>query len=481
MEDNFDIPMEAPVEQDISPRRHNYSLEAERYVIGCVLLDSDAVIEVMHRVDPEDFYDPRHRAIMEAMKNIYERDEVVEYAKVWEELKKLKKDNQVGGPEYIASILESVPSVANITSYVEIIEEKSLLRRLMNFCDSTKRDILAGKEDFKKLSGKAEDELKKIIERRKTINVQRISNFTEKVIEMAEGARLNESQLLGLDTGFLALNRATSGFQKGELIILAARPGIGKSALAMNIATYTCRNTKANVAYFSLEMSNEQLTARILSSFSGIGFKRIRDGKINSKEMLQLAGAQAEVNKLNLYLDVECNTNLDDIRAKCTKLKREDKLDLIVVDYLQLVTDPRGGSRQEEVSRVSRGLKKMARDFDCPVLALSQLSRDVEKRNLSASSTSEDHEPGLSDLRESGSIEQDADVVLFLHRPRDKRSDSEVRKATNHRTVLIIAKNRQGEQTKIDLIFRGPQFTFREMSEEEKEAKENKEKEATEN
>ena len=476
MEENYNIPIEAPMDLDESPKGHNYSLEAERYVLGCVLLDSDAVVEVMHRIDHEDFYDPRHRAIMQAMEKIYERDEVVEYAKVWEELKKLKKDNQVGGHEYIASILESVPSVANITSYIEIIEEKSLLRRLTNFCDQTKKSVLAGKKNFKELSNEADGQLQSIIERRKTINVQKVKNFTEKVIEMAEGARLNESQLLGLDTGFPALNRATSGFQKGELIILAARPGIGKSALAMNIATYTSRNTKANVAYFSLEMSNEQLTARILSSFSGIGFKRIRDGKLNGKEMLQLTGAQAEVNKLNLYLDVECNTNLDDIRAKCTKLRREDKLDLIVVDYLQLVTDTRGGgSRQEEVSRVSRGLKKMARDFNCPVLALSQLSRDVEKRNL-ASSSSEDHEPGLSDLRESGSIEQDADVVLFLHRPKSKQSDSEVRKATNHRTVLIIAKNRQGEQTKIDLIFRGPQFTFREIADEEREEKE-KEKE----
>ena len=470
MEDNFEMPVIPAVEEDTSARSHNYSLEAERYVLGCVLLDSDAVVEVMHRIDHDDFYDPRHKAIMQAMEQIYERDEVVEYAKVWEELKKLKKENQVGGPEYIASILESVPSVANITSYVEIIEEKSLIRRLMNFCDNTKREILAGKKNFKDLSLNAEGELQKIIERRKVINVQRIKHFTEKVIEMAEGAKLNESQLLGLDTGFVELNRATSGFQKGELIILAARPGIGKSALAMNIATYTARNTKANVAYFSLEMSNEQLAARILSSFSGIGFKKIRDGKITSKEMLQLTGAQAEVNKLNLYLDVECNTNLDDIRAKCTKLKREDKLDLIVVDYLQLVTDTRGGgSRQEEVSRVSRGLKKMARDFNCPVLALSQLSRDVEKRNLAASATAEDHEPGLSDLRESGSIEQDADVVLFLHRPKSKQSDSEVKKATNHRTVLIIAKNRQGEQTKIDLIFRGPQFTFREMNDTDKE------------
>ncbi|MBO4622582.1 MAG: replicative DNA helicase [Bacilli bacterium] len=471
MEDNFDYPVApapAEAEEQIDARGHNYSLEAERYVIGCVLLDSDAVVEVMHRIDHDDFYDPRHKAIMQAMEQIYERDEVVEYAKVWEELKKLKKDNQVGGPDYIATILDSVPSVANITSYVEIIEEKSLVRRLMSFCENTKREILAGKKDFKDLSLDADEQLQKIIERRKVVNVQRIKHFTEKVIEMAEGAKLNDSQLLGLDTGFVELNRATSGFQKGELIILAARPGIGKSALAMNIATYACRNSKANVAYFSLEMSNEQLAARILSSFSGIGFKRIRDGKITNKEMLQLTGAQAEVNKLNLYLDVECNTNLDDIRAKCTKLKREDKLDLIVVDYLQLVTDTRGGgSRQEEVSRVSRGLKKMARDFNCPVLALSQLSREVERRNLASSN--EDHEPGLSDLRESGSIEQDADVVLFLHRPNSKQSDSEVRKATNHQTKLIIAKNRQGEQTKIPLIFRGPQFTFSEVNENEKE------------
>ena len=246
----------------------------------------------------------------------------------------------------------------------------------------------------------------------------------------------------------------------------------------MNIATYAARNSKANIAYFSLEMSNEQLAARIISSFSGIDFKKIRDGGVRGKAMLQLTGAQAEVNKLNLYLDVECNTNLDDIRAKCTALKREKKLDLIVVDYLQLVTDDKkDGNRQQEVSRVSRGLKKMARDFDCPVLALSQLSRDVEKRNISAASN-EDHEPGLSDLRESGSIEQDADVVLFLHRPKSKLSDSEVRKATTHRTVLIIAKNRQGEQTKIDMIFRGPQFTFRELSDDER--AQEKEKENTE-
>lgn len=439
-------------------KRIPYSQEAENYIIGCMLIDPSVVNEVINRITENDFYIPENKYIVKAINNLYQAGIEVEEVKVVEELKRLKVYEASGGLNYLVEISESVPSVANITSYIEVIEEKSLLRELYNVSENICKEILAGKDNFVQIGEKAELNVVKVIQRRKTGDVKKIHRFTDKVIELVERNKAGDLQLIGLDTGFEELNKYTSGLQRGELIILAARPGIGKSAFAMNIATNACQRVNATVAFFSLEMSSEQLTGRILSSFSGISYKKIRNTKLNSKDMTSLMGAQATVNKLNLYLDEECNTNLSDIRAKCLKLKREGNLDLIVVDYLQLVTDTSraNGNRQEEVSRISRGLKKMARDFNVPVLALSQLSRQIDLGDDKTKS----REPSLAHLRESGSIEQDADVVMFLHRDKSRTEEEVGRKIRNQKVKLIVAKNRQGELGDFELLYKGAQFTF---------------------
>jgi replicative DNA helicase len=247
--------------------------------------------------------------------------------------------------------------------------------------------------------------LNEIIERRRTGDIKKIHRFTSQVLDIIEANKTKVGAVIGLDTGFDEINKYTFGFQKGELVILAARPSIGKSALALNIASNACRNVGANVAFFSLEMGIDQLTMRLFSSFSGLSINKIRSGNLNATEMATLLAAKASVDKLNLYLDEAADTSLNDIKAKCIKLKREQKLDLIVVDYLQLIhVAGFKGNRVEEVGVISRGLKLMARELEVPVLALSQLSRSAEQEGY----------PLLSHLRESGSIEQDADIVCFF-------------------------------------------------------------------
>ena len=292
------------------------------------------------------------------------------------------------------------------------------------------------------------------------INGQRVSDFkridllTDGVIEIIEENKNKEGNLVGLDTGYPDLNNLTSGFKKNELIILAARPSIGKSTLALNFAANVCRNKK-HVALFSLEMGHDQLIMRLLSTYSGLPLHKIVSGKLTDEEMRLLMQARTTINKFPLYIDQSSTTNLRDIKAKCLKLKREGHLDFIIIDYLQLLGSGENlKNRVEEVSKISRGLKEMARTFEIPVLALSQLSRGLEQR--------EDKRPVLADLRESGSIEQDADIVMFLHRDTPKKQEGEdtTKVVKSAKTELIIAKNRQGATGSCDLIFKGAQSVF---------------------
>ena len=284
--------------------------------------------------------------------------------------------------------------------------------------------------------------------------MKRLDLLTEEVIDIIEANKNKEGNLVGLDTGYQDLNTLTAGFKPGELIILAARPSIGKSTLALNFAANVCR-TEKSVALFSLEMGSDQLIMRLLSTFSGIALNKIVSGKLDNEEMNMLMQAKTTINKFSLYIDQSSTTNLRDIRAKCQKLARENKLDLIVIEYLQLLSSGENrANRVDEVGRISRGLKEMARLFKVPIIALSQLSRSIEQR--------EDKRPVLADLRESGSIEQDADIVMFLHRETAKKTDGEDTTKTVHsaKTELIVAKNRQGMTGSVNLIFKGAQSQF---------------------
>jgi len=433
-------------------RRIPYNLEAEKYILGCLFIEPQIIGEVLSRISPNDFYLKEHQNIMQAIVNLYENNELIDQVKVANELQRMNLLEASGGIDYLFEIIESIPSVANIDAYLEVIEEKSLLRELLHVTDKIRDKVLEGDLSFADIGAKAEEEMLRVINMRRTEDVKKIHRFTNHVLDIIESNKENEGKLSGLDTGFEELNKLTFGFQKGELIVLAARPGIGKSAFALNVASNACKKDKS-VAFFSLEMGVDQLTMRLFSSFSGLSISKIRSGKLNDKEMSQLLVAKATIDKFNLYLDETSNTNLNDIKAKCLKLKREGLLDLIIVDYLQLINVPNfKGNRVEEVGKVSRGLKMMARELDVPVLALSQLSRGVE--------ASEDKRPRLAHLRESGSIEQDADIVMFLHREQPGKEIDETKQVRNHKTELIIAKNRQGATDSIFLLFKGAQSMF---------------------
>lgn len=430
-------------------RQLPHSKEAEAYVLGCVFIDEQVVPEVAGSLSGNEFYMDRHKYIMNAVSNLYRSNVIVEPATVVEELKRLNLYDQSGGTPYILDLMDTVPTIANVSTFIQIIKEKALERELFYTVQNIETDILSGNISFKDLIDNSENKINQVLNKRQTSPFIKIDKAADRVFDKIESTK-GDHELSGLDTGFAPLNELTFGLQKGELIILAARPGVGKSAFALNIATNACEIANANVAFFSLEMSVEQLTMRLLSSASSLPLQKIRSNKMTKTETAMLLAAKQKISKFSLYLDESNTTDLNEIRAKCKKLKRENKLDLIIVDYLQLLNVGTARSnRVEEVGMISRGLKVLAKELEVPVLALSQLSRSIEGR--------QDKRPVLSDLRESGSIEQDADIVMFLSR--EMRPDPETKTQSNL-TELIIAKNRQGMTDTIELLFKGAYSSF---------------------
>lgn len=433
------------------------SFEAESYIIGCLLL-FDVADEVFGQIDSSDFYYKENKTIMEAIEAIYNRNGIIDQVVVLDELKKNNKLELAGGIDNFYSIIGNIPSTANVEAYTHLIYQKSTERRLYNAVENIREDILKGNYEHEELMIRSENKFTNVIKNQSKEDFKRIDLLTDNIINIIEENKNREGNLVGLDTGYPALNSFTSGLKKGELIIIAARPSIGKSTFALNLATNICK-TKKSVALFSLEMGDDQLIMRLLSTFSGINMKKIVSGDLSDEEMSLIMQARNNLNKLGLYIDQSSSTNLRDIKVKCQKLHREGNLDLIVIDYLQLLTSGENRmNRVEEVSRISRGLKEMARMFGVPVVALSQLSRELEKR--------EDKRPVLADLRESGSIEQDADIVMFLHRETPKKDDGNPdtsRMVYSAKTEVIIAKNRQGMTGSFNLIFKGANSVFNSM------------------
>lgn len=435
-------------------RKFPYSEEAERYILGCMMLDPSIVDQVLTEITSNDFHVRANKNVMIAIETLVKNNEVVDQLTVYNELQRSNTLEATGGIDYLYSLLDSVPSIANIEVYLNILHEKSLERKLLEVVNKIGADILKGDDHINDLIVKSEKQIMDVINGQKVSDFKRIDLLTDSVIEIIEENKNKEGNLVGLDTGYPDLNNLTSGFKKNELIILAARPSIGKSTLALNFAANACKNKK-HVALFSLEMGHDQLIMRLLSTYSGLPLNKIVSGKITDEEMRLLMQARTTINKFPLYIDQSSTTNLRDIKAKCLKLKKEGHLDFIIIDYLQLLSSGENlKNRVEEVSKISRGLKEMARTFEIPVLALSQLSRSLEQR--------EDKRPVLADLRESGSIEQDADIVMFLHRDTPKKQEGEdtTKVVKSAKTELIIAKNRQGATGSCDLIFKGAQSVF---------------------
>ena len=416
-----------------------FSLEAEQSVLGSVFLNPAVMVGLMDKLNDEDFYDRRNQKIFFALRNLYNRGDKLDYTTVSTELAQMGAMKEVG-VGYLSEITDLVPTTANLDAYVDIVKDYALKRAVIDAATKIMDDGFNDQIKATEFIDDAEKKIFELVRRRKASQFIRIDQVAHEVKEKAESRR-NKGALTGLSTGFSIFDQITSGLQPEELIILAARPSMGKSAFAMNIALNVAKhnaNGGASVAVFSLEMSNEQLVGRMLASESRVENRRIKTGELTPKEWQFVDTAVESLGRLNVYFDDSSAISVQDIRSKCRKLRQEGKLDFVVIDYLQLIKGDEGknGSsnvnRQEEVAKISRQLKTMARELHIPVMALSQLSRGVEKRD--------DKRPVLADLRESGSIEQDADIVLFLYRD-EYYSHGQV---DNGETELQFAKNRQG-------------------------------------
>jgi len=424
--------------------------DAEKSVLGSVLLDKDALYEVLEILKPEDFYSEMHKEIYSAVIELYRKSQPVDILTVSEELKKRKSLEMVGGRAYIAMLSTAVPSTSNAGEYAKIIAEKAILRKLIG----TASDIIEKGYQERMSSSEvldfAERGIFEIAQARQTKDFALIKDVLwENIAKIDEMSKL-EGNITGLTTGFIDLDGKTSGLQKSDLIMLAARPAMGKTAFALNIAQQAAIKSKAKVLIFSLEMSRDQLGQRMLSMESRIEMQKLKTGNLERKDWDQIHIALDTLSKTSIYIDDTPGITAMEIKNKCRRLKAEKGLDLIVIDYLQLMAfEGRSESRQQEITALSRFLKLLAREMDCPVIVLSQLSRAPEQRT--------DHRPILSDLRESGSIEQDADIVMFLYR--DEYYNPETTDKPNVCEV-IIAKQRSGPTGTVELTWLGKYTRF---------------------
>lgn len=425
------------------------SREAENYVLGSILIDEELANEFCSSLGEIDFYIKKNKYVFNALNTLYLKREPISVINVIETLKAQGNYEQVT-EAYLFELTDMIPTTVNIESYIQVLKEKSIERELYYETLTIGSKVLAGEDNVSDLLALSEKRIKEIADKQSSGNMQTISLSMDKVFNIIDENRHKDGSLIGLDTGYEKLNELTLGFQPGELIILAARPGIGKSALALNIGRKVCMDHGKHVAFFSLEMSSEQILMRLLSMASNVPLSKIRSGNLEEDDTTKLLGGRISLDNLNFYLDVTSSNSLEDLKIQCRRLRRENKLDFIIVDYLQLLnvnkdnTKGKTMSRYEEVTILSRSLKLLAMELNVPILALSQLSRAPETR-----SEKEGKGPVLSDLRESGSIEQDADIVMFLY-AEDKTDE----KTKSREVMLDVAKNRQGETGTVYLFFR---------------------------
>lgn len=440
----------------MAERQLPFSREAENHVLGSILIDPNLAIEYCGRLSTDDFYDDRNKKVYGAIEKLYFKKSEVDIINVIETLKLMGTYEEIT-ESYLFELAESVPTVFSTEQYVDVLKVKSLERELYNETVELSKRVLKGDEEVSEILASAEKNIGNIVNKQRVNNLMPISAALEGVFDAIDANRKRSAgSLIGLDTGYKELNEFTFGFQPGELIILAARPAVGKSAFALNIAQKSCANQGTHAAFFSLEMGIDQLVMRLLSLTSNVKLSKIRSGDMNDEETTKLLAGRVALDNLHIYLDETTTNDLESIKIQCRKLKRENKLDIIIIDYLQLLTLSKGKSmgRYEEVSAISRSLKLLARELEVPIVALSQLSRSVETRTAE-----QGNKPKLSDLRESGSIEQDADIVLFLHRDNVAAEDP-TKVQTSKKIEVIVAKNRQGMTGSFSLIFRGDFSSF---------------------
>ncbi len=432
-------------------RRPPSNIDAERAILGAALIDREAVGVAREVVDGSEFYLKEHRLIFAAMLGLYEDDQAIDPITVGDRLRKQGTLEAAGGLDYVTELQTMVATAANVTYHAGIVREKGLLRELIAAAGETVTDAMAGEGETADILDRAQNRFYSIGEDSRRGGFVGLDAVVPLTFQSIEDAFRNQSDVTGLRTGFKQMDSMTSGLQKGDLVILAARPSMGKTSLALNLAYNAAtrppgRNDArpgAGVAIFSLEMGREQLALRMLCSATGFNLHNVRRGKLRAEDWPRLTRACDQLSRAPIYIDDTPGMTVLEMKSKARRLQQQHGIDLVVIDYMQLMTGPaRAENRQQEISQISRSLKAMAKDLDVPVLALSQLSRAVESRS--------DHKPMLSDLRESGSIEQDADVVMFIFREEYYNPDDE--DARNKATV-IIGKQRNGPTGEFDLHF----------------------------
>ncbi len=425
------------------------NIEAEQSVLGSVLLNPDALVSAMEFIEASDFYRRSHQLIFQAMIDLSEKNEAIDVVTIADLLEAKHQLEDIGGTPYLADIATTVPTAANVEYYSKIVEERSILRRLIRTATEIASRGYEEAGDLPNLLDEAERRILEVSEKRSRSGFVNIETVLRETINNIDELFQNDEEITGISTGYKALDQMTAGLHEDELIILAARPGVGKTAFALNVAQNIGTKTDETVAIFSLEMGAEQLVNRMLCAEGTINASNLRTGQLTEEEFTKLFVAMGSLSKANIYIDDTPGIRTAEIRAKCRRLKQErGSLGLIVIDYLQLIEGTGRESRQQEVSEISRQLKKLAKELSVPVIALSQLSRGVEQR--------QDKRPILSDLRESGSIEQDADIVAFLYRDdyyRSEEDEDEPEDANDNVVEVILEKNRSGARGTAKLLF----------------------------
>lgn len=426
-----------------------HDIEAEQAVIGSMLTDQEAVYAAIERLKPEDFYREDNKQIYTAILNIYNKAEPIDIITLKAELSSMGKLDAVGGLEYIVELPEKVPTTANVDRYIKIVEEKSLLRNLIRAANEILSSGYAQEDDVENIVDHAEKKIFDVMQKKSQKGYTTIKDVLVESFTKLEELYNQKEHITGVPTGFAELDKKTAGLHGSELILIAARPAMGKSAFALNIGSYAATRANVPVAIFSLEMSKEQVGNRILCSEALVDSNNVRTGELNDEELGKLAETSGELSQAPIYIDDTPGISVMEIRAKCRKLKLEKNIGLVIIDYLQLIQGSRKtSSREQEIAEISRSLKILAKEIEVPVIALSQLSRAVEARP--------DHRPMLSDLRESGSIEQDADIVMFLYRDDYYNEDSEKKNIAE----VIIAKQRAGSTGTVELAWLGKYTKF---------------------
>jgi len=429
------------------------SIEAEQSVLGALLIDRDAVTEVAELLRPDDFYRRQHATIYGAVLALFERREPVDLVTVSEVLERDGDLESVGGSAYLGSLINLTPTAVNAVHYARIVERKAVLRNLISAAGRIAGIGYDEGTDISESIDRAEQELFAVSQRRIESGFEELRGLLHKAYDRLDYLHQHRGEVSGIRTGFADLDTLTTGLQPSDLIILAARPSIGKTSLALNMAEHAAVKEGKTVGIFSLEMSKEQLVLRLLSSVASIDSQRLRTGFLEEMDFTRLAPAMNALAQAPIFIDDTPNITTTELRTKARRLQAESGLDLVIVDYLQLMqatTSSKDANRVQEVSEISRGLKALARELSVPVIALSQLSRQAEMR--------ESREPRLSDLRESGSIEQDADLVLFLWREKERGPDEA--ESEGEIVKLKLAKHRNGPTGQADLWFRKRQTRF---------------------